>query len=76
MTGLTRTRRHIIFFFRAGDKLVNFLLEPKKGTKWPKNILKFESRQDAIEVCKHLVDLEYILRAEKKGKGDLGVSPI
>ena len=48
-------------------------MEPKKGTKWPKNLPKFESRQEAIEVCKHLVDLEYILRAEKKGKGDLGV---
>lgn len=35
--------------------------------------MKFESRQDAIEVCKHLVNMEYILRAEKKGKGDLGV---
>ena len=57
-----------------GEKLVNFLTEPKKGTKWPKNLPRFDSRQDAIAVCKDLCKLQYLLRSEKRGKGELGVS--
>ena len=59
--------------FLLGEKLVNFLSEPKKGTKWPDRLPKFASRQEAIAVCKELVKLEYIVRAEKRGKGELGV---
>ena len=56
-----------------GEKLINFLSEPKKGTKWPDRLPRFASRQEAIAVCKELVKLEYIVRAEKRGKGELGV---
>lgn len=63
-----------VFPVLSGEKLVNFLAEPKPGTKWPSNLPKFESRQDAIAVCKELCKLEYILRCEKRGKGELGVS--
>jgi translocation protein SEC62 len=57
-----------------GEKLVNFMFEPKKGVKWPKKLPKFESRQDAIAVCKELCKHQFLLRSEKRGKGDLGVS--
>lgn len=57
-----------------GEKLVNFLVEPKKGTKWPKNLPRFDNRQDAIAVCKELCKLQFLLRCEKQGKGALGVS--
>lgn len=53
---------------------MNYLLEPKKGTKWPKKLPRFENRQDAIAVCKELCNLQFLLRCERRGKGDLGVS--
>ena len=73
MTGNCQT---LILFFLVieGEKLVNFLVEPKKGTKWPKNLPRFENRQDAIAVCKDICKLQYLLRCEKRGKGELGVS--
>jgi translocation protein SEC62 len=58
---------------RAGEKLVNFLVEPKKGTKWPKKLPRFENRSDAIAVCKELCNLQFLLRCEKRGKGELGM---
>jgi translocation protein SEC62 len=56
-----------------GEKLVNFLVEPKMGTKWPKNLPRFENRQDAIAVCKDLCTQQFLLRCEKRGKGELGM---
>ena len=61
-------------YFILGEKLVNFLAEPKKGTKWPTNLPKFDNRQDAIAVCRDLCKLQYMIRSEKRGKGELGVS--
>jgi translocation protein SEC62 len=58
---------------KTGEKLVNFLVEPKKGTKWPSNLPRFETRQDAIAVCKELCKQQFLLRSEKRGKGELGV---
>jgi hypothetical protein len=49
-------------------------MEPKKGSKWPKKLPRFENRQDAMVVCKELCKLQFILRCEKRGKGELGVS--
>lgn len=61
-------------YYLKGEKLINFLAEPKKGTKWPDRLPRFASRQEAIAVCKELVKLAYLVRAEKRGKGELGVS--
>lgn len=55
---------------------MNFLVEPKKGTKWPKNLPRFENRQDAIAVCKELCNYQYLLRCEKRGKGELGMTRV
>jgi len=60
----------------AGEKLVNFLVEPKKGTKWPSNLPRFKTRADAISVCKDLCKYQFMHRSEKRGKGDLAVSPV
>eukprot|EP00980_Cylindrotheca_fusiformis_P012633 scaffold3084_cov144-Cylindrotheca_fusiformis.AAC.81 len=60
--------------YLKGEKLVNFLVEPKRGTKWPKKLPRFENRQDAIAVCKELCKLQFILRCEKRGKGELGMT--
>ena len=60
----------------TGEKLVNFLVEPKKGTKWPKELPKFKSRPDAIAVCKELCNRQYMHRSEKVGKGELEVRKI
>jgi hypothetical protein len=57
----------------TGEKLVNFLVEPKKGTKWPSNLPRFANRREAIAVCKELCRNQYLLRSEKRGKGELGV---
>jgi translocation protein SEC62 len=59
--------------YLKGEKLVNFLAEPKRGTKWPKDLPRFESRRDAINVCKELCNLQFILRCEKQGKGELSM---
>jgi len=59
--------------YLKGEKLVNFLHEPKKGTKWPQDLPRFESRQKAIVVCKELCKQQFILRCEKEGKGELGM---
>ena len=59
--------------YLKGEKLVNFLLEPKKGTKWPSKLPKFANRQAAIAVCKELCKNQFLLRSEKRGKGELGV---
>jgi translocation protein SEC62 len=61
-------------YYLKGEKLVNFLVEPKKGTKWPKDVPKFKSRQEAIAVCKSLCKLQFIHRSVKRGKGDLVIS--
>lgn len=60
--------------YLKGEKLVNFLVEPKKGTKWPSNLPRFKTRQEAIAVCKDLCRYHFIHRSEKRGKGDLVVS--
>jgi hypothetical protein len=65
---------HYLLFLHLGDKLVNFMVEPKKGTKWPKNLPKFKNRQEAIAVCKELCNYQYMHRSIKRGKGDLTVS--
>eukprot|EP00594_Rhizosolenia_setigera_P019488 CAMPEP_0178962860 /NCGR_PEP_ID=MMETSP0789-20121207/14635_1 /TAXON_ID=3005 /ORGANISM="Rhizosolenia setigera, Strain CCMP 1694" /LENGTH=327 /DNA_ID=CAMNT_0020647129 /DNA_START=96 /DNA_END=1079 /DNA_ORIENTATION=- len=57
-----------------GEKLVNFMVEPKKGTKWPKNLPKIKSRNEALEICKELCKIEYIHRSEKISKGKLAIS--
>ena len=51
---------------------MNFLVEPKKGTKWPKDLPRFESRTEAIAVCKDLCKYQFIHRSEKQAKGDPG----
>jgi len=61
-------------YYLKGEKLVSFLTNPKKGSKWPKGLPRFESRQEAITVCKELCKIEFIHRSEKRGKGDLTVS--
>eukprot|EP00543_Licmophora_paradoxa_P014634 CAMPEP_0202458314 /NCGR_PEP_ID=MMETSP1360-20130828/24459_1 /ASSEMBLY_ACC=CAM_ASM_000848 /TAXON_ID=515479 /ORGANISM="Licmophora paradoxa, Strain CCMP2313" /LENGTH=325 /DNA_ID=CAMNT_0049078809 /DNA_START=12 /DNA_END=989 /DNA_ORIENTATION=- len=60
--------------YLKGEKLVNFLAEPKKGVKWPAKLPRFSDRQEAIAVCKELCKLQYLLRSEKKGKGELSVN--
>ena len=72
---LTVSTCHMLIIF-VGEKLVNFLVEPKKGTKWPKILPRFNDRTQAIAVCKELCNLQYILRCEKLGKGELGVSVV
>ena len=59
--------------YAIGEKLVNFLVEPKKGTKWPKELPKFNSRPDAIAICKDLCGRQFIHRSEKVAKGELEV---
>jgi translocation protein SEC62 len=49
------------------------MVEPKKGTKWPKELPKFTSRQEAIGVCKDLCSGHFMHRSEKVGKGELEV---
>jgi hypothetical protein len=63
-----------LFLSFIGEKLVNFLVEPKKGTKWPKDLPKFQSRTQAIAVCKDLCKYGFVHRSEKRGKGVLAVS--
>mmetsp|Transcript_37294 Transcript_37294/g.57254 ORF Transcript_37294/g.57254 Transcript_37294/m.57254 type:complete len:330 (+) Transcript_37294:58-1047(+) len=63
-------------YYLKGEKLVNFLVEPKKGTKWPGKLPRFKSRTEAIAVCKDLCKYQFMHRSEKRGKGDLTVSRI
>jgi len=52
------------------------MVEPKKGTRWPTELPKFKSRQEAIAVCKELCAGHYMHRSEKVGKGELEVSRV
>lgn len=61
-------------YYLKGEKLVNFMVEPKKGTKWPKDLPKFKTRQEAITICKELCNYQYMHRSIKRGKGDLVIS--
>eukprot|EP00558_Chaetoceros_sp_UNC1202_P011411 CAMPEP_0197235054 /NCGR_PEP_ID=MMETSP1429-20130617/2588_1 /TAXON_ID=49237 /ORGANISM="Chaetoceros sp., Strain UNC1202" /LENGTH=320 /DNA_ID=CAMNT_0042693565 /DNA_START=74 /DNA_END=1036 /DNA_ORIENTATION=- len=61
-------------YYLKGEKLVNFMMEPKKGTKWPKSLPKFNTRQEAITVCGELCNYQFIHRSVKRGKGDLVIS--
>jgi len=61
-------------YYLKGEKLVNFLVEPKKGTKWPKKLPRVKDRLAAIALCKDLCRLQFIHRSEKVGKGELAVS--
>ena len=49
------------------------MVEPKKGTKWPKELPRFKSRPDAIAVCKELCGRQFMHRSEKVAKGELEV---
>mmetsp|Transcript_16234 Transcript_16234/g.23116 ORF Transcript_16234/g.23116 Transcript_16234/m.23116 type:complete len:328 (-) Transcript_16234:72-1055(-) len=62
--------------YLKGEKLVSFLVEPKKGTAWPKTLPRIKSRQEAISICKELCHLQFIHRSEKSGKGTLVVSRV
>lgn len=61
-------------YYLKGEKLVNFMVEPKKGTNWPKKLPRFKTRQQAIAVCKELCNYQYMHRSIKRGKGDLVIS--
>ncbi|KAK1748541.1 translocation protein SEC62 [Skeletonema marinoi] len=63
-------------YYIKGEKLVNFMVEPKKGTKWPKELPRFSSRPEAITVCKELCNIQYIHRSEKVAKGELEVARV
>jgi len=63
-------------YYLKGEKLVNFLMEPKKGTKWPSNLPRIAGRPEAIGICKELCKLQFIHRSEKVGKGELEVSRV
>jgi hypothetical protein len=67
-------RFYFTLLFFPGEKLLNFLVEPKKGTKWPTNLPRFENRTEATAVCRELCKNQFLLRSEKRGKGELGVS--
>lgn len=54
--------------------MVNFMVEPKKGTKWPTNLPRVKSRPEAIAICKDLCRYQFVHRSERRGKGDLAVS--
>lgn len=58
-----------------GEKLVTFLAEPKKKTKWPDDIPRFKSRPEALAVCKTLSDIGFLHRCEKVGKGEVSLLP-
>lgn len=58
-------------YYLKGEKLVNFLVEPKKGVKWPAKLPRIKDRQEAITICKSLCELQYIMRSEKEGKGEV-----
>ena len=72
MTAVHRTPSYLHYDI-TGEKLVNFMVEPKKGVKWPKELEKFKSRPDAIAVCKELCSRQFMHRSEKVGKGELEV---
>lgn len=59
--------------YLKGEKLVNYLVEPKKGAKWPTNLPKIKSRQEAIAIGKELCANQFLLRSEKRAKGELTV---
>ncbi|KAL7562689.1 hypothetical protein ACA910_006376 [Epithemia clementina (nom. ined.)] len=63
-------------YYIKGEKLVDFLHEPKKGTKWPKNMPRFENRQEVLLTCKNLCKDQFIVRADKVGKGELELSTV
>lgn len=65
-----------LYISNVGEKLVNFLVEPKKGTKWPSNLPRFENRTQAIAVAKDLCKYGFVHRSEKRGKGQLAVSTV
>lgn len=51
-------------------------MEPKKGTKWPSKLPRFATRAEALVVAKALCKAGFLLRVEKKGKGELGSSRV
>jgi translocation protein SEC62 len=61
-------------YYLKGEKLVTFLLEGKKGSKWPKDLPRFKSRNEAIFVCKNLCSNQFIHRSERVAKGELEIS--
>lgn len=61
-------------YYLKGEKLVSFMVEPRKGTKWPKKLPKFKTRQEATAVCKELCNYQFMHRSIKRGKGDLVIS--
>lgn len=61
-------------YYLKGDKLVNFLVEPKKGVKWPTNLPRIKTRPEAIALCKELCRYQFIHRSEKRGKKELAIS--
>lgn len=62
--------------YLKGEKLVSFMAEPKKEVKWPKDLPRFKSRQEATAVCKELCKLQFIHRSEKRAKGELTISKV
>mmetsp|Transcript_546 Transcript_546/g.728 ORF Transcript_546/g.728 Transcript_546/m.728 type:complete len:333 (+) Transcript_546:276-1274(+) len=57
-----------------GEKLVDFMFEPKKGTKWPVKLPRFENRQEVVLVCKTLIKEQFLVPADKVAKGELELS--
>jgi hypothetical protein len=56
-----------------GEKLATYLVEPRKGVKWPKKVPRVKTRRQAIDICRNLCQESFIVRADKLGKGELKV---
>ncbi|GMH94349.1 hypothetical protein TL16_g12882 [Triparma laevis f. inornata] len=59
--------------YLKGEKLLTYLTDRPK--KWPRKFPKIEDRLSAGEVARELVKQGFLLRAVKKEKGILAVSP-
>ncbi|GMI54431.1 hypothetical protein ScalyP_jg5921 [Parmales sp. scaly parma] len=55
-------------YYLKGEKLLHFLVIPKKG-RWDAKIPRVENREQALVICKELLKMEYIARVTKEDKG-------
>merc|ERR1719183_3002920 len=59
-------------YYLKGERLLGFLTAPKKG-RWDEKLPRIGGREEAIKVCRTLLEREYLYQVEKVSKANVSI---
>jgi len=59
-------------YYLKGERLLNFLVAPKMG-RWDEKLPRVQGREEAIKLCRLLLDNQYLHQVDKLSKQDISM---